>query len=198
MLNPEDPPMDMRVFIAIELDQPGKRAVGKLIEKIGRVPGRVRWVGPEQMHLTLAFLGDVPAERVAEIAAAMKRSAAGVGPFPFAIQGLGAFPDLRHPRVIWVGLVEPSGTLVRLQSALAAELAKIGYPPEERSFHPHLTLARAKELDRQADYEQLLAPRRDFLGPEQLAGEMLLISSELAPTGPIYTVVATVGLGETK
>jgi 2'-5' RNA ligase len=186
--------MDMRLFIAIDLDHPGKRAVDKLIDKIGRLPGRVRFVGPEQMHLTLAFLGDVPAERVAEIAAAMKRAAAGIEPFPYTTEGLGGFPDLRNPRVIWVGIVEPTGTLARLQAALAGELAKIGFPPEERSFHPHLTLARAKDLDRRADYEQLLAPRRDFVGPEQMAEQMLLISSELAPTGPTYTVVATVGL----
>ena len=190
--------MPLRLFIAIELDHPGKRAVGKLIDKIGRLPGRVRFVGPEQMHLTLAFLGDVPAERVADIAAAMKRAAAGIDPFPFAIEGFGGFPDLRSPRVLWVGIAEPTGTLVRLQASLAGELAKVGFPPEERSFHPHITLARAKELDRRTDYEQLLAPRRDFTGPEQMAEEMLLISSELAPAGPTYATVATVPLGAEK
>jgi 2'-5' RNA ligase len=186
--------MDMRLFIAIELDHAGKRAVGKLIDKIGRLPGRVRFVGPEQMHLTLAFLGDVPAERVAEIAAAMKRATAGVEPIVFGLEGLGAFPDLRQPRTFWVGVTDAGG-FGWLQAALEAELAGLGFKPKNREFHPHITIGRVKELDRRTDYEALLGDRCGFAGPEQLADKMLLISSELAPTSPTYTVVATVPLG---
>jgi 2'-5' RNA ligase len=191
--------MDMRLFVAMELDHPGKRAVGKLIERLGRPlagqPGKVRWVGPEQMHLTLAFLGDTPDGRVPEVVAAMERAAGGIAPFPFGLAGVGAFPDSRRPRVIWVGVTEPTGALTRLQASLARELAGLGFTPEDRDFHPHITLGRVKEPDRRADYEACLAAQRDFAWPGQSADKLLLIRSELGSSGPTYTTVAAAALG---
>jgi len=191
----------MRLFIAVELDHPGKRALSKLIERIERLPGKVRWCRSNQMHLTLSFLGSTPAERVAEIAQAMERAvrAAGhagpVGPFEFGLRGLGGFPNLRRPKVLWVGVDEPTGALCRLQAALTAELTALGIALEDRPFSPHITLGRVKQLDRRGDYEAILSPQSDFTGPDQLAEQLLLISSEMHPDGPHYSTVATIRLG---
>ncbi|MDD4889344.1 MAG: RNA 2',3'-cyclic phosphodiesterase [Phycisphaerae bacterium] len=187
--------MDMRLFIALELDHAGKRAVGKLIDRIGRPPGKFRFVTPAQMHLTLNFLGSLPAERASEISDAMIRAAATVQPFEFALAGFGGFPDLRSPRVLWVGLNEPAGALLRLQSALTRELAALGFRPEGRAFTPHITLARVKFLERRVDYEAMFKPLTNFSGPDQSADEILLISSDLSGDIPVYTTVATVPLG---
>jgi RNA 2',3'-cyclic 3'-phosphodiesterase len=193
--------MDMRLFIAIELDDAGKRALSKLTERMGRPPGKIRWCGPEQMHLTLAFLGSTPAERAAEIAKAMERAAAAVEPFDFTLQRVGGFPELRRPKVIWVGVEESKdlaseGNLFRLQARLSDELASLGFAPEERDFHPHITLGRVKLLDRRADYELIFAPFAGFAGPEQFAEQIVLISSRTLPDGPEYATVATVPLGD--
>lgn len=187
--------MPLRLFIALEIDHAGKRAVGKLIDKLGRPPGKFRFCSPEQMHLTLNFLGDAPAERTAEIAEAMKRAVAGVEPFEFSVKGFGGFPDLRSPRVLWVGIDEPAGTLARLHARLTDELAALGVRPEDREFRPHITLARVKFLERRADYESLFKPLAGFAGPAQSAEQLLLISSELGEPGPRYTTIATVPMG---
>jgi 2'-5' RNA ligase len=190
--------MDLRLFTAIELDHAGKRAIGKLIEKLGRQggqpPGKVRFVTPEQMHLTLNFLGQVPAERVPEIAAAMGRAVAGFGPIPFTLSIFGGFPDLRQPRVLWVGVAEPTGTIVKLQRRLTEELAALGFASEQREYHPHITVGRSKSLIRRLNYEEFFAPHRHFAGPEQLAQAVVLFSSELGGNGSVYTRVATAEL----
>jgi len=201
--------MPLRLFIAIEFDPAGKRAVGKLIERLGRgsnrdasrletsrPPGKIRWCGPDQMHLTLAFLGATLEQWAPNVTAAMERSAGTVGPFEFALAGLGGFPDLRRPRVLWVGVDEPTGSLLRLQAALAGELRAIGVSLEEREFHPHVTVGRVKQLDRRADYQALFAPRRDFSAPPQRAEQLLLIRSDTRPDGPVYTTLASAGLGK--
>lgn len=187
--------MNLRLFIAIELDAGGRQAVEQLVLRLKRTPGRIRWCTPQQYHLTLAFLGSTPAEHVADIAAAMELAAAEVQPFDFELSHFGGFPDLQHPRVLWVGIDEPTGELVRLQKRLADELTGIGFVMEDRVFRPHITVGRVKDLDRRADYDKLFAPLLDFCAPAQYADRMLLISSMLGSDGPAYETVATVGLG---
>lgn len=177
----------MRLFTAIELDHPGKRAIGKLIDKLPRPPGKFRFVTPEQAHLTLNFLGEAPAQRVPEIAAAMHRAAAGFASIPFTLSIFGGFPDLRQPRVLWVGVAEPTGTLVKLHRRLTDELAGLGFAPETRDYHPHVTIGRSKVLARRVNYEIFFAEHRHFAGPEQSAEAVVLFSSEQGPTGSIYT-----------
>ena len=187
--------MDLRLFIAIETDHAGRRAMGKLVERIRGLPGRIRWCTTEQMHLTLSFLGTTPAEQVVEIAEAMGRAAATGGPFPFTIQGLGAFPDLERPRVFWLGVAEPSGTLLRLQQRLTDELADLGFAPESRAYAPHITLGRVKQPDRRTNYTDELFNYLDFTAPPQMAGELKLFSSDLTSDGSVYQIVAHAALG---
>ncbi len=187
-----------RLFIALELDHAGRRAVGKLIERLGRPPGKIRWCGPEQMHLTLAFLGATLEDWVPNVVSAMERAAAAVGPFAFTPVSLGGFPDLRRPRVLWVGMAEPTGSLKRLQAALAGELRTVGVSLEDREFHPHVTIGRVKQLDRRTDYAGLFGPFADFAAPLQQADRLLLISSDTRPDGPVYTTVASAAVGRAR
>jgi 2'-5' RNA ligase len=159
----------------------------------------VRWVRPEGIHLTLKFLGDVPSSRITSITQAVETACRGCDPFTFALVGLGCFPHPRRPRVLWVGVHEPTGTLARLQKNLEKELAGLGFKPEGRPFQPHLTLGRvqrkASQSDRQSLGELVAGSDLGQLGG-MTASTVNVMRSQLRPEGAIYTALAQVPLGE--
>jgi 2'-5' RNA ligase len=155
----------------------------------------VRWVRPAGIHLTLKFLGEVPASQIAAIAEAMRSACAPHPPFSFAIGGLGCFPDARRPRVVWVGLDEPGGTLAHLQRDIERAMQPLGFRPEGRGFQPHLTLGRVKggrpeELQALGAY---VSRARAQVGQVQ-AASVSLIRSDLRPDGAVYTGLAVAPL----
>jgi 2'-5' RNA ligase len=191
---------DLRAFIAIELAPEILRRLGALQARLREeVPeGLVRWVKPEGIHLTLQFLGDVPAVRIEGTAEAMRQVCMAHAPFPFAVGGMGCFPDVRRPRVVWVGVEEPDGALVGLQHAIVQAMKPFGFAPEKRPFSAHLTLGRVRE-GRPAAL-QALGARVAQGGPEigrQTAVEVHLIRSDLRPSGAAYTTLAVAPLSRT-
>ena len=136
----------VRAFVAIELSDEARRCVGGLVAGLREAGVRgLRPVNPEGVHLTLKFLGDVSMSQVDAIAAAVEGAAADAQPFDLELRGVGGFPDLRRPRVLWVGVGGDLEALQRLYSAVEAALAPLGFPPEGRAFTPHLTLARLRD-----------------------------------------------------
>ncbi len=176
----------IRAFIAVDLPPTVKAALSDVAATLGgRVPrGAVRWVRPEQMHLTLRFLGDTPADRLPALAAALDTLAAGHAPFALHLTGVGCFPNARRPRVVWVGLGGEEAKLLALVTALEAALRPLGWPPEDKPFRAHLTLGRVKDeraaqgIDWSADVPALTVP----------VAAMHLIESQLRPEGSVYTV----------
>ena len=176
----------IRAFIAIDLPPDVKRALADAAATLnGRVPrGTVRWVRPEQMHLTLRFLGDTPADRLPALAAALDTLAAGHAPFVLRLTELGCFPNTRRPRVVWVGLGGAEAKLTALVAALEAALRPLGWPPEDKPFRAHLTLGRVKDeraaqgVDWSAAVPALDVP----------VTAVHLIESQLRPEGSVYTV----------
>ena len=149
----------------------------------------------DAVHLTIKFLGEQPAGRESEIAVALAGVAARARPFGLSVNGLGAFPDARRPRVLWAGL-EPVPALELLQHDVERTLAELGFEPEARPFHPHLTLGRAKagaRRDAFAGLEALLTRHvvRDAFAVENL----VLMESRLTPAGAEYQSVTTLPLG---
>lgn len=189
----------VRTFIAIELDEKIKVALAELQEQLkGKIPpGSVRWVGPEGIHLTLKFLGNVPANRIEQVEQAISQACAGFPSFSFSIGGLGCFPDTRRPRVVWVGVQEDTGILKRLQKAIEDGMEKLGFPPEERGFQAHLTLGRTQRRASSADVRRLgqIVAETDIgeLGRME-ARAVSLMRSDLKPTGAVYTRLAEVRL----
>jgi 2'-5' RNA ligase len=188
----------VRAFIAIELD---KRLCTKLGELQDRLradvpPGLVRWVRPEGMHLTLKFLGDVPAVQVSEIAQAVQQASAKHASFVCTVSGLGCFPNTARPRVVWVGIEEPGGTLLALQRDVDHAVSALGFAPEQRRFHPHLTLGRVKSHDREAvaALGEYVSRARVNLGSIQ-ANAVHLMRSDLLPGGAVYTALSVSDLG---
>ncbi len=190
----------LRTFIAIELDEALKQTLAalqtRLRERLAR--GSVRWVRPEGIHLTLKFLGETPAAQVDEIGQAMVRAAAQVSPFTFTVGGLGCFPHTRRPRVVWVGLQEPTGALARLRNAVETQVAPLGFPTEERPFRPHLTLGRVQRgVSRSKAREIGLAVEADPPGTiaRMHVTTVAYIQSELEPGGAVYTTLRVANLG---
>jgi 2'-5' RNA ligase len=188
----------LRCFVAIELEEAIHQEIHRTQTLLKSAPaGRHgRWVRPEGIHLTLKFLGDVPADQLDTIAQAIRVATAGVAPFRVSFGGLGCFPNTRFPRVIWIGVEDPEGTLLRLQKAVETNLSALGYPPERRAFHPHLTLARTRRVSKgeQAALGKLVERTQvDRLG-DMLVREISLMRSELRPSGAVYTQLAAAPL----
>jgi len=190
----------IRAFIAIPLPESLLAHLGRLQRRLEQeVPPRsVRWVRPENIHLTLQFLGDTPVEKVLRIKAALEVVARYAPPCTFAVGGLGCFPNPRRPRVIWVGVQEPTGRLAALQDAIEEAMAPLGYPPEGRGFTPHLTLGRVQRRasrDDAARIGQVITSTDIGRLGEAPAGRFVLFQSVLRPTGPEYTMLAEFRLG---
>lgn len=180
----------IRAFIAIDLPPDVKAALGHVAATLGEgLPrGTVRWVRPEQMHLTLAFLGDTPVEKLPEIEAALDTITTQQQPFALALDGVGCFPNRRRPRVVWVGLAAAGGgesaPLLVLKAALDEALTPLGWLPEDKPFRAHLTLGRVKDeraaqgIEWTADVPPLTVP----------VTAIHLIESQLRPEGPLYTI----------
>jgi 2'-5' RNA ligase len=134
----------------------------------------------------------VPASQLAVITSAMAEAARGVAPFTVTIGQVGCFPDPRRPRVIWIGVREPTGRLSALQRAVESHVAPLGYPAEERGFQPHLTLGRASRDALPNDVKRLgeivAAADVGVLGQVSVS-EVALIKSDLKPTGAEYTAL---------
>ena len=193
----------IRAFIAVELPESLREAITKIQDALkGALSGsgvrtdaknsdmRLQWVRAESLHLTLKFLGDIEPEQVEVLRAALSEAIAGIAPFSVELEGIGGFPDTRAPRVVWAG-VRPGGQppLMRLASAVETALVLCGFPPEEKPFSPHLTLARVKGRSRALGnvlYSVQTHSSSGVLGtlPVRSIG---LIKSELRPSGSIYT-----------
>jgi 2'-5' RNA ligase len=189
----------VRSFIAIELDQDLRtgleRVQSELRERLA--PRSVRWVRPEGIHLTLKFLGDTPLETVDQVKEALARAAAEASPFAFTVGGLGCFPNARRPRVVWVGLQEPTGVLARLRDAVEEQVAPLGFPTERRTFHPHLTLGRVQRHASKSEVREI--GEAVASGLLETIGEMEVtsisyIKSDLKPSGAVYTTLYEVAL----
>jgi 2'-5' RNA ligase len=188
-----------RVFVAIELPAAVRR---RLIEHIDRlrksVPDvRASWLPEDNLHLTLKFLGDVPVTKVGLVAQATESAARMVDPFELVVGGCGAFPPNGQPRVLWIGIEDPSNRLSLLQQTLEAQCEAAGFPREQRLFHPHLTIARL----RQPLGSRRLAELHKEIGfdPESvLTSDLALIRSELGSAGARHTIIARHALASSK
>ncbi len=190
----------IRAFVAIPLPPSLLDRLSILQRQLEKQvpPQSVRWVRGEGIHLTLKFLGDTPVEKLPFIKRALAAEAQHVPPFSFTAAGLGCFPRSRRPRVIWVGVEEPLGRLATLQSGIEEAMSGLGFKPEHRKFHPHLTLGRVQQRvsrrDRERIGEVITAAPVEVLA-EVPADRFALIRSVLKPSGAEYTTLEEFTLG---
>ncbi len=188
----------IRAFISIELPEETKRKLSEVKYVLGGNGYRfIKWVSPENLHLTLKFLGNISAVQVEDVTTMIKEVARGHSPFHLEFRELGAFPGLKQPLIIWIGIAGEVETFSLLQQKIDSSLASLGFPREDRPFVPHLTLARLKE-------GTLYRERKDF-GARVVSADIeidypldvttvSLMKSQITPQGAIYTRLSAIGL----
>lgn len=185
----------IRTFVAVELEDDSRSAIAQLQASLKRELGqhgrdvRLQWVRPESMHLTLKFLGDVDETQILNILEALQIAGQDQPAFSLDVQGVGVFPDLRAPRVLWLGLSRSTDRLVSLASRVDTVLHPLGFEREVRPFTPHLTLARIKEGSREvgkALTETGITRQSHRIGTVPVKA-IALMKSQLGSTGSVYT-----------
>ena len=183
----------MRLFVAVAV-APGVRA--GLTELPARLPDHaLRWIPPQNLHLTLKFLGEVSEARLARVVEAARDAAEGFAPFTIGLQGVGAFPSRRHAQVVWVGVREGAERLVELAGALETALARRRFAREKRPFRPHLTVGRVRGQHGQVDMSDALAGMSDTEFGRQRVAALKIMESRLHPSGAVYGVIEEIPLG---
>lgn len=180
----------LRLFAALDPDPAVRDALVRMQARLRRLGEPVSWTRPEQLHLTLVFLGDAPPSFLEAAFRALDEAAAGTPPFDLRVRGLGAFGRPGRPSVLWAGIENPPSALAGLQARLAAGLLPPGARPERRPFRPHLTLGRVRAgtIPRTlADFLRGETPGADF-GVFR-ADRVLLVRSDPADRGVRHTVL---------
>ena len=175
----------MRTFIAIELGKPVKDALSRLQSELNKSEADVKWVFPENIHLTLKFLGEVKEEKIPKIIQSLKKIAHTVNSFRAEINTIGAFPNAKSPRVIWVGIEQGKENLLQLAELIEDGAVKLGFPREERKFSAHITIGRVRSPKSKAALLQTME-QLQFDPLSQTIKSIALFKSTLTPKGPIY------------
>ena len=183
----------LRAFIAVEIAHEVINRIAAAIDQLRPQVKGIRWLAPANLHLTLKFLGNIDESQVEAIGHALTEA---LRPFPrctISAKGLGVFPNVKRPRVLWVGLV--GDQLILLAAKVESALAPLGFMPEERSFTPHLTIGRWRQTDRSdRTLEQALSKWRSFEFGQSPVDEVILFQSVLKPAGATYTRLRVIAL----
>lgn len=189
-----------RTFIALEMNESLRRHLEEVIDRVAQVLRNAHVVNPAGIHLTLAFLGELNDAQLTDAMQATEMAAQQSSPFTYRLSRLGIFGSVSHPRVLWMGVEEPSGSLTRLHRLLTWELEQRGFEIDTRPFSPHLTLARFKQpltLDQRQSLQRLLAREQkgDVVAQRATAQHIHVMKSELSRRGAQYTCLQEYGLG---
>ena len=188
-----------RAFIAIDLPESIKSFLSEAQEALKLYGFRVKWVRPQSIHLTLKFLGDIATADTDKIAKAMTLAARGCPIVSLTAKGIGVFPNVRRPRVIWAGLNGQLETLVNLQQTLDAHLSVLGFARDTRAFKSHLTLGRVKGKIVPDRLKAAIDKLKEFESESFETNRIILFKSELRSTGAVYTEVRKIAFqGQSK
>lgn len=175
----------MRLFVAVDVPEALREAIDReVVEPLRALLPGARWTRPEGRHLTLKFLGEVADERVDDVRAGLRAAVAGQAPFRAAFSEVGGFPNLRRPRVLWVGVGRGAEEMARVAASVDRALVALGFEAEKRPFTGHLTLARFKVPKPVGELPPAGVPDDDFA-----VDGVTLFRSQLHPKGARYTVL---------
>jgi len=178
----------IRSFISFDIEE--EEVVCKLVEvqrRLVSTQAHLKLVKPENIHVTIRFLGDVSEGVVAKIYALMKETT--WKPFEFHIQGLGAFPKLRYPRVVWAGIRRGAEQFRAIFDELEPNLRKLGFAPDSKGFSPHITIARVKSGRNKAELAKQIMELAEYDFGTVKACCLRLKKSTLTPKGPVYSTL---------
>jgi len=179
----------IRAFIAIELNKEIHDYLANIQNELKQARADVKWVKPENIHLTLKFLGNMDISQINQIKKILAEISQGENEFSIELSRVGAFPKLKYPRAIWIGIEKNQDKVTEIANNLEERLHKLGISKEDRPFHPHITIGRVKSsLNRSTLAEKLTSiniPQR----PSMTIKKLTLFKSTLTPNGPIYQVL---------
>ncbi len=183
----------MRTFIAVELIAELKKKIEELQNPLKRINTDVSWVKSGNVHATLKFLGEVPEEKIEKVFEETKLALEGMKVFKLSLRDLGCFPNLKRPKVIWIGVDKGKQELSLMQKKIEDEMGKIGFLKEDREFSPHLTIGRVKS-PKNIDKLTELIKNTSFQTEEIEIKEVVVMKSDLHPAGAIYTPLKKINL----
>ncbi len=182
---------NIRAFLAIDPPEVVLDNIQALQNRLKKsIQGAIRWVRPEGIHLTLKFFGDISAYDVENISEAIANKTANVPPITLEIRGMGAFPDVNRPRVIWLGITGQLAPLLSLQRDLEEVFSKLGFPKENRPFRAHLTMGRVRVPKGIIGLAPSVEAEGNLMAGNFTVGEITLFQSSLSPQGAIYSKLA--------
>jgi len=184
----------MRIFISVELPDEIKNKIAKLIDKLKKTDAKVKWVKPENLHITLKFLGWVDDSKIDEIINLTTKAAAQTKSFKAKFVSIGSFPEGRKPRVVWVGTAEGGDELCSIAQALEETFGKAGYKTETRAFKSHITIGRVKESKVLDKLVKEISGLKSTAFGEMSVNSINIMKSTLRRDGPIYEILKGVKL----
>lgn len=183
----------LRLFIALETPPEITPLISTIRDRLKTCQADVKWEPDEKLHATIKFLGETPDRLLPEIVSSIARIAGRYAPLIVRYRRIGCFPNLRDPKVVWVGLEETSGQLEAMQMATEEAMQPMGFERERRRFHPHVTLGRVK--GRKALHGLLtMMESVTFESPQAIIEHLSLVRSELKPGGSVYTTLKHIPL----
>lgn len=188
---------NIRAFIACDIPDSFLERISDIQERLKGLDADVSWTRVRGIHITLKFLGDIEEGYIDKVAAVIEEASKGQIPFEIAIKGSGAFPNLKNPRVVWIGVEDDEKVLSSLQQALDDGLKALAFEPEEREFRPHLTLGRVKGQRGKERLSAAVSELRDIEIGSFTVDRLILYRSDLKPTGAVYTKLREVELQKT-
>ena len=185
----------MRLFFAADIDRDTNARVNETIARLKRIDPSVKWVRPENHHITLYFFGETDETTKGSIEGILDEAAGGVGSFNVSVCGISAFPSVDRPRVLWVGIENPGGELAKMHDSIRAALRmeKLPVNIEDRDFAPHLTIGRVKVRCSPALIQEVKRSGETAFGEFQV-GAAVLYRSVLGRDGALYTPLKTITL----
>jgi 2'-5' RNA ligase len=181
----------LRTFIALDLGPAIRERLVSLQENFESQASGVKWVEPENLHVTLLFLGEVDNREIPAVCRAVDEVAQTLPPFVLSVEGVGCFPNPRRPRVLWVGIGAGAELVTALHDLLEPPLLDLGcYRREQRKYTPHVTLGRIKSEAAPVGFAQALAKHETWKAGQTPIPDVRVMSSELSPRGPEYTVLS--------
>lgn len=181
----------IRSFLAIEIPAILHPPMEDLQRKLKETRADVKWVAPQNMHLTLKFFGAISPEKLGQASQIILPIVAHCQPFSITISGLGCFPSPNRPRVIWLGINKENREIALLQKEIEEKLLTAGFPAEERAFTPHLTMGRVRSGRNLSELHRCLLGNQNWEVGTFEAREIVLFKSDLKPTGAVYTRLRT-------
>ena len=183
-----------RLFIAIDTPESVRPVLIYVRDRLKAERSDVRWESDEKLHCTLKFLGDTKDEIVPRVVASLKELCQAGAPLTLTYTGLGCFPDRRDPRIVWAGIHDSSSALAALTKSIDMAMSSYGFEREKRPFHPHVTIGRVKG---RRGLKELIATLETitFDCPPVVIQEILLVKSELRPSGSVYSILERTTLG---